>query len=52
MHLEERCETPTSRKLNVVGALWACDCGQVWRRICRGGYDGYFWTWEKFDALK
>lgn len=54
-HIEARCERPKlyrygrSRPKRVVGDLWACDCGQVWRVTLVSGFESTFLGWREFN---
>lgn len=48
-HVTDHCGTPKitrSWKALGVGAVWACDCGRLYRLATCGSYDGYVWQWN------
>lgn len=47
--LVQYCPTPPTKRKYLVGMLWMCNCGKVWRLTKKMGRDTYFLRWEPTD---
>jgi hypothetical protein len=50
-HVTEHCAKPKiTRRWKRVGAVYACECGQLYRVVLASGYESSFWSWELVKA--